>query len=85
MPAGRAKAAAWCGRKRNSVMDQARLITMANQIARNLAPQGEVQAIELTAQHLRDYWDRRMRAAIRRCDAAELNPIARAAVAMLDS
>ena len=65
-------------------MDPARLIYMVNQIARNLAPQGEARAIELTAQHLRDYWDPRMKAAIRTCDAAQLNPIARAAVTMLD-
>ncbi|MGE8140921.1 formate dehydrogenase subunit delta [Novosphingobium sp. NPDC080210] len=64
-------------------MDHARLITMANQIARNLAPQGEAQAIELTAQHLRDYWDPRMKAAILQCDPAGLDPIARAAVTML--
>ena len=84
MRAGQARAAAWYGPKRNSAMDHARLITMANQIACNLAPQGEAQAIELTAQHLRDYWDPRMKAAIRTCDAAQLNPIARAAVTMLD-
>jgi formate dehydrogenase subunit delta len=66
-------------------MDHARLVYMANQIARNLAPQGEARAIELTAQHLRDYWDRRMKAEIRACDAAQLHPIARAAVALLDS
>ena len=41
-------------------MDIERLTYMANQIARNLAPQGEI-ATELTYQHLKDFWDPRMR------------------------
>jgi formate dehydrogenase subunit delta len=64
-------------------MDLARLTYMANQIARNLAPQGEAQAIEATAQHLRDFWDPRMKAAILAGDRAGLDAIARAAVERL--
>ncbi len=65
-------------------MDPARLTYMANQIARNLAPQGEA-AVELTCQHLRDFWDPRMKAAILAADRTALDPIARAAVEKLAS
>ena len=61
-------------------MDIERLTYMANQIARNLAPQGEAQAIELAAQHLKDFWDPRMKAAILSGSRDGLDPIARAAV-----
>ncbi|WP_309623094.1 formate dehydrogenase subunit delta [Novosphingobium sp.] len=61
-------------------MDIERLTYMANQIARNLAAQGEAQAVELTFQHLKDYWDPRMKAAILGGDRAGLDPIARAAI-----
>lgn len=61
-------------------MDTARLIYMANQIARNLAAQGEEVAIAATAQHLRDFWDPRMKAAILMADLSALHPIARSAV-----
>jgi formate dehydrogenase subunit delta len=60
-------------------VDIERLTYMANQIAKNLAPQGEA-APELTFQHLRDYWDPRMKAAILSGDRSDLSPIARAAV-----
>ena len=66
-------------------MDLARLTYMANQIARNLAPQGEAEAVELTCQHLRDFWDPRMKAAILAGDRSGLDPIARAAVEKLAS
>ncbi len=42
----------------------ARNVLMANQIARNLAPQGEERAVEATAKHIRLFWEPRMRAAI---------------------
>jgi formate dehydrogenase subunit delta len=45
-------------------MDAAYLAYMANQIARNLAAQGEKAAIAATAQHIRDFWDPRIKAAI---------------------
>lgn len=61
-------------------MDLARLRYMANQISRNFAVQGEVAAIAATAQHIRDFWDPRMKAAILADDRSALDPIARAAV-----
>ena len=63
-------------------MDVERLSYMANQIARNLAPQGEA-AVELTLQHLKDFWDPRMKAAIIGGDRSGLDPIAAAAVERL--
>ena len=64
-------------------MDIAPLIRMANDIARNLAVQGDDAAIAATAQHIRDFWDPRMKAAILASDGAGLCPIAAAAVARL--
>jgi formate dehydrogenase subunit delta len=63
-------------------MDLDRLTYMANQIARNLAPQGEAAA-EMTYQHLRDFWDPRMKAAILSSNRDGLDPIARSAVELL--
>ena len=60
-------------------MDNAALIRMANDIARNLAAQGEGEAIAATAQHIRDFWDPRMKAAIPALDRQALHPIAAAA------
>lgn len=65
--------------------DLARLTAMANQIARNLAAQGEEAAIAATAQHIRDFWDPRMKAAILAGDRTALEPIARAAIKLLKS
>ena len=56
---------------------------MADQIARNFAAQGEAEAIAATAEHIRLFWDPRMKAAIRADDPAALGPIARAAVERL--
>ena len=64
-------------------MDIAKLRMMANQIARNFAAQGEEAAIAATAQHLRDFWDPRMKAAILADDRAALEPLAREAVERL--
>jgi formate dehydrogenase subunit delta len=64
-------------------MDVSRLRTMANQIARNLAMEGEDAAIAATAEHIRLYWDPRMKAAILADDRTALSPIAAAAVARL--
>jgi formate dehydrogenase subunit delta len=61
-------------------MDLARLQYMADQIARNFAIQGEAAAVEGTAQHIRDFWDPRMKAAIRAADRSALSPIVAAAV-----
>src|SRR3546814_11336345 len=47
----------------NEVMSTGeRLIYMANQIARNLAAEGEAEAVAATAQHIASFWDPRMRA-----------------------
>lgn len=43
-------------------MDITRLRYMADQIARNFAIQGEEQAIAATAEHIRKFWDPRMKA-----------------------
>lgn len=64
-------------------MDDARLIYMANQIARNFAAQGEDAAISATAQHIRDFWDPRMKAAILGSGLAGLEPITLAAIERL--
>lgn len=64
-------------------MDLARLHYMANQIAREFAPQGEDAAVAATAKHLADFWDPRMRSAIMAGDRSALSPIARAAVERL--
>jgi formate dehydrogenase subunit delta len=64
-------------------MDLARLQYMADQIARNFAVQGEAAAVEATAQHIRDFWDPRMKAAILAADRAALSPIVAAAVARI--
>lgn len=64
-------------------MDLARLTYMANQIACNLAAQGDAAA-ELTCQHIKAYWDPRMKAAILQGERSGLDPIARAAVNLLE-
>lgn len=64
-------------------MDIERLTYMANQIARNLAPQGEAAAVEATRQHISDFWDPRMKAAILGDSGEGLDPIARAAISEL--
>ena len=61
-------------------MDLKHLTYMADQIARNFAIQGEEAAIAATAQHICDFWDPRMKAAIRGVDRSALSPIVRAAV-----
>ena len=64
-------------------MDIERLRYMANQIARNLAAQGEDAAVAGTAQHIRDFWDPRMKAAIVADALNKLDPIAQAAIKRL--
>jgi len=66
-------------------MDVTRLTYMANQIARNLAPQGEAEAIAATAQHIRDFWDPRMKASLLNGDQSGLDAIASAAVRLIGS
>ncbi len=57
------------------------LVLMANQIARNLAYEPDPAAA--TAEHIRLFWDPRMKAGIRAVAPAALSPIARAAIARL--
>ncbi|WP_313804208.1 formate dehydrogenase subunit delta [Sphingobium sp.] len=68
----------------NEVMStQDRLIYMANQIARNVAALGEDEAVALTAEHIRDFWDPAMKKRIGALAAARpeaLSPIAAAAI-----
>lgn len=61
-------------------MEIARLRYMADQIARNFAVEGDEKAIAATAEHIRLFWDPRMKAAIQADDRAGLSPIAAAAV-----
>ena len=64
-------------------MDEQRLVSMANQIARNLAAQGEDAAVSAMVQHIVDFWDPRMKAMIRQADVQGLNAAAQAAIASL--
>lgn len=41
-----------------------RLVMMANQISRNFAHAGEEHAVAATADHLKQFWEPRMRGAI---------------------
>jgi formate dehydrogenase subunit delta len=45
-------------------MSSDRLVTMANQIGQFFSPQREGDAVAAIANHLRKFWDPRMRAAI---------------------
>jgi formate dehydrogenase subunit delta len=61
-------------------MEIERLRYMADQIARNFAAQGEDEAVAATAEHIRLYWDPRMKAAILADDRAALSPVVAAAI-----
>lgn len=71
----------------NAVMSTAdRLIYMANQIARNLAVEGEAQAAGMVEDHIRRFWDPTMRQHIVRLAAERpdaLSPIAATAVSRI--
>lgn len=64
---------------------RAKLIYMANQIAKNFAAQGEEAAVAATADHIAKFWDPRMRARIRAiaAEGGALDAIARSAVERL--
>lgn len=65
-----------------------KLVMMANQIARNLAVQGEARAPALTAEHIMKFWDPRMRAKITEHLSAGgkgLDPMARKAIEVVAS
>jgi len=63
-----------------------KLVYMANQIGKFFATQGPDQAVAGTADHIRKFWDPRMRTAIvahLRAGGAGLDPVARLAVERL--
>lgn len=64
-------------------MDAGRLRQMADQIARNFAVRGEDAAAAATAEHIKRFWEPRMRATLLADDRAALSPIARRAVDLL--
>jgi len=55
------------------------VVRMANQIARNFAVLGEDEAAAATAEHIRQFWDPRMKDAFLSCEESELDPIVRKA------
>lgn len=69
-------------------MSPEKLVRMANQIATFFDSQKGEDAAEKTAQHLRDFWDPRMRAELSRAletgEADGLSPTARAAAERLE-
>jgi len=63
-----------------------KLVYMANQIGKFFASQGREQAIAGTADHIKKFWDPRMRAAIfahLEAGGAGLDPVVRAALESL--
>lgn len=68
---------------RPNKMEAKRLRYMAEQIARNFAAQGEADAIAATAEHIRLFWDPRMKAAILADDRSALSSVVAAALERL--
>jgi formate dehydrogenase subunit delta len=64
-------------------MDVAKLRYMADQIARNFGAIGHDNAVAATADHIVNFWDPRMKAALFADDRTALSPIAAAAVEQL--
>ncbi|HML07164.1 MAG TPA: formate dehydrogenase subunit delta [Xanthobacteraceae bacterium] len=67
-------------------MSPDKLVYMANQIGKFFTSQGQEQAAAGTADHLRKFWDPRMRAAIvahLQAGGAGLDPVVRLAVERL--
>ncbi len=67
-------------------MNTPRLVYMANQIAAAFAPGGDAAAVTATEDHLRKFWDKRMKRAITEhlANGGEgLGDIARSAVGQL--
>ncbi len=63
-----------------------KLVMMANQIVRNLQVQGDEEAVALAADHMRKFWEPRMRAKIRQhleAGGHGLTPLGRSAVEQL--
>jgi formate dehydrogenase subunit delta len=68
-------------------MSREKLVHMANQIATFFESQPGTDQADRVAQHLRDYWDPRMRTqivAIAEAEHSGLSPLAREAVLRLD-
>jgi formate dehydrogenase subunit delta len=70
-----------------SIIDPERLVTMATQIGDFFAPYPEARAVEGVRNHLRNYWDPRMREAflahVDATDGAGLAPHVRAATELI--
>lgn len=64
-------------------MDGAKLLHMAEQIARNLVVLGEEEAAAQTADHIIMFWDPRMKARILEEDRATMSPVVSKAVEQL--
>ena len=64
-------------------MDAERLIYMANQIGKFFAHKPEAEAVAGIEEHIRQFWEPRMRKAILAADPQGLDPLPRAAVARL--
>ena len=60
-----------------------RLTRFANQIAKNFIAIGHDKAVAATADHIEKFWDPRMKAAMFAAPQGGLDPVAKAAVAML--
>ena len=60
-----------------------KLRRMANQIAMNFAAIGHDNAVLATADHIRKFWDPRMKAGIFADDLDQLSPIAKEAIEKL--
>jgi formate dehydrogenase subunit delta len=63
-----------------------KLVYMANQIAKFFESQGQEQAVAGTADHIKKFWDPRMRTAIfahLKAGGAGLDPVARLALEQL--
>lgn len=67
-------------------MNTQTLVHMANQIARAFATEAEPRAVSATAEHIRQFWDPRMRhdiEALAEAGETRLSPVALAAVRYL--
>lgn len=65
-----------------------KLVMMVNQIAKNLAVRGEENAVSLTAEHIKKFWEPRMRQAILehlKAGGQGLQPLAKRAVEKLSA
>jgi formate dehydrogenase subunit delta len=64
-------------------MDIERLRYMADQIGKNFEANGHDEAVAATAEHIRKFWDPRMKSQIYGSDLAPLSNIAREAIEQL--